>query len=93
MRPVTTLEADVNPERQLDENESEVLTAYEAGELVSVATKDELDKLRAAARATGMKDRRVSFGCRWPTGATARRSRGASRSRTRGSSRAACSDT
>jgi hypothetical protein len=46
---------------------TEVLTAYEAGELVSVATRDELEKLRVAARATGTKDRRVSFGCRWPT--------------------------
>jgi predicted DNA binding CopG/RHH family protein len=51
----------MKPERKLDEYESEVLTAYEAGELVSVASKDELEKLRAAARATGTKDRRVNI--------------------------------
>ncbi len=47
--------------RRLDSYESEVLDAYEAGELTSVASKEELEKLRAAARATGTKDRRVNI--------------------------------
>jgi len=51
----------VKRETKLDAYESEVLTAYEAGELVSVASKDELEKLRAAARVTGTKDRRVNI--------------------------------
>ena len=58
---MTTLVADVKPERQLDEFESDVLIAYESGELVSVANKDELDELRTAARATGTMDRRVNI--------------------------------
>jgi predicted DNA binding CopG/RHH family protein len=49
------------PDRKLDAYETEVLTAYEAGELASVATKEELEQLRAAARATGTKDRRVNI--------------------------------
>jgi predicted DNA binding CopG/RHH family protein len=46
---------------KIDPYESEVLTAYEAGELESVATKDELARIKAAARATGTKDRRVNI--------------------------------
>ena len=46
---------------KLDAYEGEVLTAYEAGELASVASKEELEKLRAAARVTGTKDRRVNI--------------------------------
>jgi predicted DNA binding CopG/RHH family protein len=46
---------------RIDDDESEVLTAYEKGELKSVATKAELAKLRAAARATAIKDRRVNI--------------------------------
>lgn len=42
-------------------DESEVLTAYEKGELKSVATKAELAKFKAAARATAIKDRRVNI--------------------------------
>jgi predicted DNA binding CopG/RHH family protein len=45
----------------LDAYEAEVLRAYEAGELESVATKEELARLRAAARATATKDRRVNI--------------------------------
>lgn len=44
-----------------DEDELEVLSAYEKGKLKSVATKGELARLRAAARATGIKDRRVNI--------------------------------
>lgn len=46
---------------KLDAFESDVLTAFDAGELASVASKEELEKLRAAARATGTKDRRVNI--------------------------------
>jgi predicted DNA binding CopG/RHH family protein len=41
--------------------EREVLAAYETGKLRSVATKAELAKLRSAARATAIKDRRVNI--------------------------------
>ncbi len=41
--------------------EEELLAAYEAGKLKSVATRGELSKLRAAARATAIKDRRVNI--------------------------------
>jgi predicted DNA binding CopG/RHH family protein len=46
---------------KIDPYESEVLKAYESGELESVATKDELARIKAAARATGTKDRRVNI--------------------------------
>lgn len=49
------------PDPKLDAFETDVLTAYEAGDLESVASKEELAKLRAAARATGTKDRRVNI--------------------------------
>lgn len=45
----------------IDEDELEILSAYEKGKLKSVATKGELAKLRAAARATAIKDRRVNI--------------------------------
>ena len=45
----------------IDEYELEVLSAYEKGKLKSVATKSELAKLKAAARATAIKDRRVNI--------------------------------
>jgi hypothetical protein len=48
----------VKTEHRLEQDELEILTAYDAGELASVAGKDEIEKLRAAARATGTKDRR-----------------------------------
>jgi len=46
---------------KLDAYEREVLDAYEKGKLKSVATKSELEKLKAAARATAIKDRRVNI--------------------------------
>jgi predicted DNA binding CopG/RHH family protein len=46
---------------KLDAYEREVLDAYEKGKLKSVATKSELKKLKAAARATAIKDRRVNI--------------------------------
>lgn len=45
----------------LEPDEAQLLAAYEHDELVSVATKEELARLRAAARATGTKDRRVNL--------------------------------
>lgn len=45
----------------LDPYELEVLSAFEGGRLKSVATKREIDKLRAAAKATATKDRRVNI--------------------------------
>ncbi len=45
----------------IDDDELEILSAYEKGKLKSVATKGELARLRAAARATGIKDRRVNI--------------------------------
>jgi predicted DNA binding CopG/RHH family protein len=46
---------------KIDDYETEILSAFEKGELKSVATKDELAKLKAAARATAIKDRRVNI--------------------------------
>ena len=46
---------------KLDAYEREVLVAYESGKLTSIATKRELEKLKAAARATAIKDRRVNI--------------------------------
>lgn len=48
-------------EHRLEHDELEILTAYDAGELASVASRDEIEKLRAAARATATKDRRVNI--------------------------------
>ena len=44
-----------------DRNESELVSAFEKGALKSFATKAELSKFRAAARATAIKDRRVNI--------------------------------
>ena len=44
-----------------DAYEAEVLSAFEKGSLKSVATKAELSKFKAAARATAIKDRRVNI--------------------------------
>ena len=44
-----------------DAYELEILRAFEEGRLQSVATKAELDKIKAAARATATKDRRVNI--------------------------------
>ena len=46
---------------KIDADEHEVLTAFEKGQLKSVATKAELAKFKAAARATSIKDRRVNI--------------------------------
>ena len=46
---------------KIDDYEIEVLNAYDKGSLKSVATKKELARLKAAARATGTKDRRVNI--------------------------------
>ena len=51
----------VNQMSKLDAYELKVLKASEKGVLKSVATKSELEKLKAAARATAIKDRRVNI--------------------------------
>lgn len=47
--------------KRTDFLEGAILEAYESGRLKSVATRAELDRLRAAARATAMKDRDVNI--------------------------------
>ena len=44
-----------------DPCESDLIAAFEKGPLKSVATKAELSRFRAAARATAIKDRRVNI--------------------------------
>jgi predicted DNA binding CopG/RHH family protein len=44
-----------------DAYEYGILTAFEKGQLKSIATKAELAKFKAAARATAIKDRRVNI--------------------------------
>ncbi len=46
---------------KIDDYEHEILNSFEKGKLESVATKDELAKFKAAARATAIKDRRVNI--------------------------------
>jgi predicted DNA binding CopG/RHH family protein len=46
---------------KIDAYEQEVLTAFEKGALKSFATKAELAKFKAAARATAVKDRRINI--------------------------------
>ena len=46
---------------QPDPFEVEIIEAYETGRLKSVASKAELSRLKAAARATAIKDRRVNI--------------------------------
>lgn len=46
---------------KVDSYEMEILQAFEKGKLKSVATKSELERLKAAARATAIKDRRVNI--------------------------------
>ncbi len=46
---------------RIDDYELEVLRDFEKGQLKSVATKAELARFKAAARATGIKDRRVNI--------------------------------
>lgn len=51
-----------SPQTQIDDRlEAQLLADYEAGALASVATKGELARLKAAARATALKDRRVNI--------------------------------
>ena len=45
----------------IDDYDLEILNSYEKGGLKSVATKAELAKFKAAARATAIKDRRVNI--------------------------------
>ena len=44
----------------IDHDETELLEAFEQGQLKSAAAKSELAKFKAAARATALKDRRVN---------------------------------
>ncbi|MBK7662726.1 MAG: hypothetical protein IPJ21_04090 [Sterolibacteriaceae bacterium] len=46
---------------KIDGYEQEVLSAFEKGTLKSVATRAELARFKAAARATAIKDRRVNI--------------------------------
>ncbi len=46
---------------KIDAYELEVLSAFDKGQLKSVATKAELAKFKAAARATAIKDRRINI--------------------------------
>ncbi|MDD5031061.1 MAG: hypothetical protein PHH58_16460 [Rhodoferax sp.] len=46
---------------KIDTDELEILTAFDQGQLKSIATKAELAKFKAAARATAIKDRRVNI--------------------------------
>lgn len=46
---------------QPDALEADIVEAYETGKLKSVASKAELARLKAAARATAIKDRRVNI--------------------------------
>ena len=46
---------------RLDPDELQLLEDYESGQLLSVATKAELQRLRDAARATAVKDKRVNI--------------------------------
>jgi predicted DNA binding CopG/RHH family protein len=46
---------------KIDAYEKEVLGSFEKGRLKSVASKAELARLKAAARATAVKDRRVNI--------------------------------
>ncbi|MBT2326783.1 hypothetical protein J7E62_31220 [Variovorax paradoxus] len=47
--------------QNVDDYESEVSSAYDKGKLKSVATRSELARFKAAARATAIKDRRVNI--------------------------------
>lgn len=46
---------------KIDREEMEILAAFEKGRLKSVATRAELERFRAAARATAIKDKRVNI--------------------------------
>jgi predicted DNA binding CopG/RHH family protein len=51
----------VKPVPKIDEYERKILEAYEKGQLKSVASKSGLEKIKAAARATAVKDRRINI--------------------------------
>ena len=46
---------------EVDRYEQDLLSAFDKGSLRSVASKTELERFRAAARATALKDRRVNI--------------------------------
>jgi predicted DNA binding CopG/RHH family protein len=46
---------------KIDHEESELIQAFEQGQFKSVASKSELVRFKAAARATALKDRRVNI--------------------------------
>lgn len=46
---------------KLDDYEQEILTSYESGKLEPIATKAELAQMKAAARATAIKDQRINI--------------------------------
>ncbi|MBS0469241.1 MAG: hypothetical protein JSS31_08735 [Proteobacteria bacterium] len=46
---------------KIDPYEQELLDAFEHGQLRSVASKEALERFKAAARATALKDRRVNI--------------------------------
>ncbi len=46
---------------RLDPDDLQLLEDYESGQLVSVASKAELQRLRDSARATAVKDKRVNI--------------------------------
>lgn len=50
-----------SPQQRLDPYEQEILSAYEAGALPSLATPADMNDLRSAARASSLKDRRVNI--------------------------------
>jgi predicted DNA binding CopG/RHH family protein len=60
-RPRETTASLENQMSRPDPNETEFIEAYELGKLKSVASKAELSRLWAAARATAIKDRRVNI--------------------------------
>lgn len=46
---------------KIDDYEREILSAFEKGKLKSVATREELARLKAAASATTIRDRRINI--------------------------------
>jgi len=49
------------PVQRAEVNEVQLLRAFERGKLVSIATKSEIERLKGAARATAIKNRRVNI--------------------------------
>ncbi len=46
---------------KLEKYEEELLAAFESGELLTIATKEELEQIRESARATATKDQRINI--------------------------------